>query len=94
LCISLHGLLAIAGGEEAAAATVRVLVITVAGQRWVFLVDAVKGVHRFHQSSVIDVPATSRGQRPYVSGLVVSDGMHYGLLDLPRICAGLQESIG
>jgi len=94
LCISLHGLLGITRAPTPARATVRVLVISAATQRWVLLVDDIQGVQRFHQSSVIDVPATVRRQRPYIRGLLVADGKHYGLLDLPQICAGLQESLG
>src|SRR6201999_4199810 len=59
LCASLRGLLQISSEPAKGADRARMLLVERSGERWVFDVDAVCGVHRFASSASSDVPATT-----------------------------------
>ncbi|HEX2675362.1 MAG TPA: chemotaxis protein CheW [Polyangiales bacterium] len=93
LCMSLAGMLALPR-KPVSASEGRVLVITLDGKRWALMLDAIHGVQRFHDSDLLDVPPTSRRRASeLIKGLLVKDDEHYGLLDLPQLCAGFQEKL-
>lgn len=92
LCVSLAGLLGLAGHAEREHGKVRVLVVSHANQRWVFVIDAVRGMHRVHQDALVEVPASSaRRDHAYLSGLLQHQGIAFGMLSVPRLCASAGE---
>jgi chemotaxis-related protein WspD len=93
LCVSVAGMLGIPKRKDQKPQTPCALIVMHAGQRWVLLIDSVLGVQRFHQSQLIDPPAASRTDSPYVTALVVHEGEHFGWLDIARLCCDLAESV-
>ena len=94
LCMSLAGLLGIARGAAAADEKQRVLVVTHSGARWVFAIDAVKGMHRVHSTALLEVPATSaRRASVFLSGLLTHPAGRFGVLDVPRVCEAAAEQM-
>lgn len=93
LCISLCGLLDLPRPRSTPGQPVRVLVASCAGQRWVFLVDSVAGIQRYHRSQLVEAPATSRAGHACVSGLIAAEGSLFALLDLARICDRIKERL-
>lgn len=93
LCISLCGLLDLPRPRSVLTTLVRVLVASSAGQRWVFLVDTVTGIQRFHHDQLVEAPASSRAGNAFVRGLVAHEGALHGLLDLGRVCERVKERL-
>lgn len=93
LCISLCGLLSLPRPRGVPTSLVRVLVASCAGQRWVFLVDSIVGIERFHRSQLVQPPATSRAGQSFISGLIAYEGVLFGLLDLPAVCQRVEERL-
>jgi chemotaxis-related protein WspD len=92
LCMSLRGLLGLPAETEAATARQRVLVVAHAGSRWVFAIDAVRGMHRVHSTALLEVPATSaRRASAFVSGLLTYQKDRYAVLDVAHACQAAAE---
>lgn len=91
LCMSLRGLLGLPA-EEPVAGKQRVLVVSHGGSRWVFAIDAVRGMHRVHSTALLEVPATSaRRASAFVSGLLTHQNERYAVLDVARACQAAAE---
>jgi len=86
LCASLRGLLQIASASSGAAPpSQRMVLIEVTGDRWVFPVDAVHGVHRFSDDDVFGVPATTEhDESALVRKVLKWNDRRVGLLDLEK----------
>ena len=70
------------------------MVVSSSNQRWVLVIDSIFGVHRFHESDLLDVPAASlRHSNEYIRGLIARGDQHFGLIDLARLCVGLEEQL-
>lgn len=103
LCMSLHALLGLSGGPQAAAATstesaARFLVVERTGdagvERWVLGVDEVAGVHRVTRSAIRAVPSTvSQAQARCSTALFEWQERTVGLLDGGRVFAGLRGMV-
>jgi chemotaxis-related protein WspD len=103
LCMSLHALLGLSGGPQAAAATAtesaaRFLVVERMGdagvERWVLGVDEVAGVHRVTRSAIRAVPSTvSQAQARCSTALFEWQERTVGLLDDGRVFAGLRGMV-
>lgn len=93
LCLSLRGLLGLPEpAAEASAKEVSALVVSHASARWVFVVDAVRGMHRVHSAALLDVPASSaRRQQQFVSGLLLHQDQRFAVLDITKICVSAAE---
>jgi chemotaxis-related protein WspD len=94
LCVSLAALLSIepAGGDRASRP--RFAVIERAGERWVFPVDELLGVHRVAQEALAAPPATvSGGGRGLTSALFELAGARVALLDPDLVCARLRRAL-
>lgn len=103
LCMSLHALLGLSGGPQAAAATstesaARFLVVERTGdvgvERWVLGVDEVAGVHRVTRSAIRAVPSTvSQAHARCSTALFEWQERTVGLLDGGRVFAGLRGMV-
>lgn len=89
LCLSIQNLLELTGDQAAGAAPVvyeRMLVVGREGQRFVFPVEQILGVHRVAPEDLGEVPATLSGSaRSLTRGIFLLDGFHVGLLDEDRL---------
>lgn len=107
LCARLGQLLAITGAETkptskegstavtaTQATSARLLVVQFDGERWVFPVDEVDQVHRFHASDLSAVPATvARFGGRMSSGLFVQNDRTIGFLDTDRLRQALRTRV-
>ena len=96
LCASLGGLLGLDHRADTAAATFapRLLVVERGGDRWVFSVDEVAGVHRVPREELRAVPSTvSAGATPMTAALFSFHDRTVGLLDDTRLLDGLRGRI-
>lgn len=101
LCVSLHGLLSVdptappsRGGNEGAGggreSLPRLVVIERKAERWAFLVDEVRSVHRIPQSDLRGLPSTlSRTSHRYSQAVFTWRDRSVGFLDDQRVIAGL-----
>lgn len=103
LCMSLHALLGLQGGPQAAAAAAtepaaRFLVVERTGdaglERWVLGVDEVAGVHRVPRTAIRAVPSTvSQAQARCSTALFEWQERTVGLLDDDRVFTGLRGMV-
>ncbi|HEY6881559.1 MAG TPA: chemotaxis protein CheW [Polyangiales bacterium] len=92
LCMSLRGLLGLPEDSGPPPDRQRVIVVSHAGARSVFAIDAVRGMHRVHSTALLDVPATSaRRTNAFVSGLLAHQSERYAVLDVARACQSAVE---
>jgi chemotaxis-related protein WspD len=101
LCVSLHGLLGVEpaappsageseGGEGKRESLPRIVVIEKKTERWAFLADEVRSVHRIPQASLRGLPSTlSRAADRYSQAVFTWRDRSVGLLDEQRVIAGL-----
>ena len=99
ICVSLHALLGI---EKATAVKTsqrrlmheRLLVASRNGERLVFPVDEVHGIHRFHQAQLGEVPATvGRSTSTYTRAMLPWQERTVGLLDDQLLFYSLNKSL-
>jgi len=97
LCASLKGLLQIAvvpATAESSTARKRMVLIELAGQRWVFPVDAVHGVQRFDKSEIFAVPATAQHDAAALVCQVLKwNERRVGLLALEKAIVSLDKTL-
>lgn len=97
LCISIADLLELTTEDENHTAPViyeRMLVVAHDGQRFVFPVEQILGVHRVALEDLGEVPATlSRSARSLTRGIFQLDGRHVGLLDEERLFPAMTRSL-
>ncbi len=101
LCVSLHGLLSVEpaapasrGGSEGAGggreSHPRLVVIEKKAERWAFMADEIRSVHRIPQADLRGVPSTlSRTSQRYSQAVFTWRDRSVGLLDDQRVLAGL-----
>jgi chemotaxis-related protein WspD len=97
LCASLKGLLQIGIVPSIAASASRqprMVLVELAGQRWVFPVDAVLGVQRFDEAEAFRVPATAQHDHSSLIAKVLSwNERSVGLLDLQKVVSALDKNL-
>jgi chemotaxis-related protein WspD len=97
LCVSIADLLELTTDVESDAPPVvheRMLVIGREGQRFVFPVEQILGVHRVAPEDLGEVPATlSRSARSLTRGIFLLDGRHVGLLDEERLFPAMTRNL-
>jgi chemotaxis-related protein WspD len=96
LCASLKGLLQIASASAKAGPSLppRMVLIELAGQRWVFPVDAVHGVQRLDDTDAFSVPATvQHNASSLVCKVLKWNEQRVGLLDLGKAVSSLDRSL-
>jgi len=97
LCLSIADLLELtpeAEGEASSVVYERMLVVVREGQRFVFPVEQILGVHRVAPEDLGEVPATlSRSARSLTRGIFQLDGRHVGLLDEERLFPAMTRSL-
>jgi chemotaxis-related protein WspD len=98
LCISLCELLGIeADGDSSldmAACKERLLVADLDGNRWVFPVDSVEGVHRIPTDALTNLPDTlERSQKFFSQALFTHGEKRVGLLSEKRLSQALERTI-
>ncbi len=99
VCVSLHALLGI---DKAQASTVaqrrlvheRLLVASRDGERLVFPVDEIHGIHRFHPGQLGDVPATvAKSAATYTRAILKWEEKSVGVLDEQLLFYSLNKSL-
>lgn len=96
LCVSLAALLSIEPAADGATppATPRLTVIERAGERWVFPVDELRGVHRIARSALVPPPATlTHDARAVTSALFELGPDRVALLDADLVFARLRRIV-
>jgi chemotaxis-related protein WspD len=99
LCVSLHELLGVekapCSGQRSVRKTYeRLAVLEKEGDCWVFPLDEVYGMHRFHSDELQNVPVTvARSAVSYTKGLFRCEEMIVGLLDDDLLFYSLKRSI-
>jgi len=97
LCLSIADLLELTTEAESDAQPVvyeRMLVVGQEGQRFVFPVQQILGVHRIAPEDLDEVPATlSRSARSLTKGIFLLNGRHVGLLDEERLFPAMTRSL-
>ncbi len=97
LCLSIADLLGLTTGTEDSKSSViheRMLVVECKGQRFVFSVHQILGVHRIDQESLNEVPSTlSLSARSLSRGIFLLNGHHVGLLDEDRLFPAMTRSL-
>ena len=94
LCASLASLLGVAD-VAGAPPPGRFLAVSLAGERWVFPVDEIDGVHRLEEEGLGPLPSTlSEARARHARGLARTSGRTVTLLDAERLLAGLREKGG
>lgn len=97
LCLSVADLLDLtfeAQESEPQPAYERMLVVGQEGQRFVFPVEQILGVHRIAPEDLREVPATlSRSARALTRGIFLLDGSPVGLLDEERLFPAMTRSL-
>lgn len=97
LCVSIADLLELtldAEGDAMPLVQERMLVVEREGQRFVFPVEQILGVHRVAPEDLGEVPATlSRSARSLTRGIFKLDGRPVGLLDEERLFPSMTRSL-
>jgi chemotaxis-related protein WspD len=94
LVVSLAALLGIAPGGDGASARARLLVIEHDGERWVFAVDELLGVHRVKRAALAPPPATvARDDRAATTALFDLGEVRVALLDEALLCGRLRRAV-
>lgn len=97
LCVSIADLLELTmeeAGDELPVVQARMLVVEREGQRFVFPVEQILGVHRVAPEDLGEVPATlSRSAKSLTRGIFQLDGRHVGLLDEERLFPAMTRSL-
>jgi chemotaxis-related protein WspD len=97
VCVRLEGLLGLtapAAGSPVATPAARLLVVEGEGERWVFRVDEVAGIHRVAAQALRDAPATASGTNARATTALFSwQEKTVGLLDEARLLHGLHARI-
>ena len=97
LCINLAALLGLAAedGQDQQVSHIaygRMIVAEYAGQSWVFAVDEVHGIHRYHADELGELPVTIAGATAtYARGLCEWQGRNVGCLDDDLLFGALQR---
>lgn len=84
VCISLKALLGLEAGENQSLPTTheRMVVVEKEASRWVFLVDEIYGIHRFHADEFGNVPATvAKVPETYTKGILNWQNQNVSYLD-------------
>ena len=72
----------------------RLLVANWMGQRFVFPVEEVRGIHRFQPAELIEPPATlAKSRRSYTQGILHWEEQSVGLLDADLLFAALNRGL-
>ncbi len=97
ICVSLgrlFGMEQIEPGDKAQVTFDRLLVARWNGQRLVFPVDEVQGVHRFTPGDLMEAPPTVGKSKPaYTQGLLAWNGRGVGFLDADLLFSTLGRSL-
>ncbi len=99
LCVSVGRLLNVTRGEISGTNVVkgiyeRMMVVSQNGQRYVFPVSEVRGVHRYRREDISDAPATSINcSVHYLKGIIEWEGKHVGLIDHDLLFPALTRGI-
>jgi len=94
LVVSLTALLGIAPDAAAAAGRSRLLVIEHDGERWVFAVDELLGVHRVARAALAPPPATvAHDDRAATTALFDLGEVRVALLDDALLCGRLRRAV-
>jgi chemotaxis-related protein WspD len=97
VCVRLEGLLGLpapAAGRHVTTPAARLIVVEREGERWVFRVDEVAGLHRVAIQALRDVPATVSGTNARATKALFSwQEKMVGLLDAARLLDGLSARI-
>lgn len=96
LCASLAGVLELTTPAEQRADTGagRMITTEIEGERWVFPVDEVEGIHRITPDQIKPVPVTvAKASSSYSAGLFSLDNKQVALLDEERIFQALRRSL-
>lgn len=99
LCVSMGRLLNITRGEISGTNVVkgiyeRMVVMSFEGQRYVFPVSEIRGVHRYSREDVLDAPATAINcSVHYLKGILDWEGKHVGLIDHELLFPALARGI-
>jgi len=97
LCISAADLLELTsetGDERSRTVYGRMVVVSREGNRFVFPVNEIFGVHRISTEDLRDVPATlSRSARVLTRGIFTMDGRNVGLLDEDHFFPAMTRSL-
>lgn len=97
LCLSIADLLDLTSGEQDHAPPVvyeRMLVVGREGQRFVFPVQQILGVHRIAPEDLAEVPATiSRSAKALTRGIFLLNDRPVGLLDEERLFPAMTRSL-
>ena len=103
LCVSLRALLGMDGADrlsegdlsDGAGSSCRLLVCERSGQRWAFAVDEVAGVQRVAIDRLGNVPSTiAKSVKRLIKAVFRWGKKSVGRLDVDRVFASLEESIG
>ena len=98
VCVSLHALLGIDKAPSPAGQKrlvhERLLVASREGERLVFPVDEVHGIHRFHPNQLAEAPATvSKSTATYTRGMLAWQDKSVGVLDDQLLFYSLNKSL-
>ncbi len=97
LCLSVADLLELtldAASDASSVVYERMLVVGREGQRFVFPVEQILGVHRVAPEDLGEVPATlSRSARSLTRGIFLLNDCHVGLLDEERLFPAMTRSL-
>lgn len=99
ICFSLGNLLGIAKasqifGDGVHAAHARMIVMDVAGRRYVFPVSEIKGLHHYREADSGPLPNTiSASSASYMKGVIKWNDMSIGCLDEALLTSQLERSI-
>lgn len=99
ICFSLGNLLGIAKasqifGEEFHAVYARMIVMEVAGRRYVFPVSEIKGLHHYRESDLRPLPNTVlASSASYMNGVIKWEDKSIGCLDEALLTSQLERSI-
>lgn len=99
ICFSLGNLLGIAKagqvfGDGVHAAYARMIVMDVAGRRYVFPVSEIKGLHHYREADRAPLPNTvSASSASYMNGVIKWNDLSIGCLDEALLTSQLERSI-
>ncbi len=99
ICVSLGKLMNITKGDISGTDVVkgiyeRMIVITHGGDRYVFPISEIKGVHRYRRADLLHAPSTAmKCSVSYLEGMLVVDGRHVGLIDKEVLFPALEKGI-
>ncbi len=99
MCVSMRGLLGLEEADDpnqtmSQRAYKRLIVIERGREGWVFPVDEVYGIHRFHPDVLQDVPVTvAKAAATYTQGVIDCQEKHVGHLDDELVFSALKREV-